>query len=270
MGLRTLEPTATVDDVCSVIEEDGGVIVRNMATTEMIDRVLSELDPYIKVTQKGKDKFSGFETTRTNRLLGRAPSTAELMMDPRFLDTAERVLQPHQGIQVGATQAMRVGPGSAPQTLHRDDGARGDRRHPGPDSELTCLYAATDFTAQNGATWIIPGSHKWDDERRPTREEAVQAVMPKGSALIWLGSVYHGAGANMTADEYRTGILLIYMLGYLRQEENQYLAVPIDVVRSYPERFQRLLGYSTYGPFVGYIDWGQDVHSYLEESARTI
>ncbi|MEA2623405.1 MAG: hypothetical protein QOH61_2315 [Chloroflexota bacterium] len=265
MGLTTLEPTATVDDVCAVIERDGGVIVRDMAGSALIDRVLAELDPYLMASKKGQDRFTGFETTRTNRLLGRSRSCGDLVMHPLFLETSERVLQPHEGIQIGGTQGIRVGPGSAAQSLHRDDGGRGPRAHPGPDSELTIIYAGTDFTEENGATWVIPGSHKWDDQRKPSRSEAVQAVMPKGSALMWLGSVYHGAGENRTADEFRIGLLFLYMVGYLRQEENQYLSVPLEMVKQYPERLQRLLGYSLYGRFTGYIDWMEDPHQYLLE-----
>jgi ectoine hydroxylase-related dioxygenase (phytanoyl-CoA dioxygenase family) len=112
------------------------------------------------------------------------------------------------------------------------------------------MIAASEFTARNGATRVIPGSHRWDDERGPREDEAVPAEMRAGSALLWLGSTYHGAGANRS-DGPRTGLSYALDLGNLRQEENQYLSIPLDVVRGYPEDVQRLLGYEPCPPMCG-------------------
>ena len=262
--LTTLESTATVDAVCSIMERDGTLSIRNLATADQMDRVLADLAPYIAKTPRGKDKFSGLNTTRTGNLFGRSPSCADLVLNPLVSDVAERVLLPHEGIQIGETSAMRIGPGAAAQTLHRDDG---NMRwiHPGPDCLLTVVFAASDFRKDNGATWVVPGSHRWGEDAEPSREQAVQAEMPKGSVLMWVGSLYHGAGANLS-DEFRTALLFDFRLGNLRQTENQYLAVPREVVKGFPERLQRLLGYSLYGRFLGYIGgWEEDPITYLRD-----
>lgn len=227
--------------------------------------MLDDMQPHFERTPKGRDKFSGFDTTRTGNLFGRSAVSGEIVLRPLIADVAERVLMPHEGIQIGETSAIRVGPGAAAQTLHRDDGNM-RWRHPGPECLLTVMVAATDFTAENGATWLVPGSNHWDDERRPpSRDEAVQACMSKGSAVMWVGSLYHGAGENRT-DQVRVGFLFDFRLGYLRQSENQYLTVPRETVKSFPERLQRLLGYSLYGRFLGYIaNWEEDPIAYLRD-----
>jgi ectoine hydroxylase-related dioxygenase (phytanoyl-CoA dioxygenase family) len=139
--------------------------------------------------------------------------------------------------------------------LHRDD-AVFLWRHPtyGREARLQIMVALSDFTADNGATLVIPRSHLWDDDRRPERSEAIPAVMQAGSALLFLGSTYHGGGENCTADQVRTGLTTGLDLSFLRQEENMYLSLPADVVRSYPDEIQRLLGWSAGRNFLGWIE----------------
>jgi hypothetical protein len=108
------------------------------------------------------------------------------------------------------------------------------------------MVACSDFTKENGGTLVIPGSHKWDDERPPLKEEAVSTVMKKGSALIWIGSVYHAGGQN-TTNTYRTGLKMAYDLSNLRQEENMMLSVPLATIRKLPENIQKHLGWSSGG-----------------------
>jgi ectoine hydroxylase-related dioxygenase (phytanoyl-CoA dioxygenase family) len=130
------------------------------------------------------------------------------------------------------------------------------------------MLAMTEFTAENGATLVIAGSHHWDDERAPTYAEAVPAVMPAGSALLWLGGVYHGGGGN-TTDSPRYSLTVSLDLGNLRQKENQYLAVPRDVVLSLPEEVQRLLGWDRCPPGLGWYEM-QDPHLLLERSPEDL
>ncbi len=106
------------------------------------------------------------------------------------------------------------------------------------------MLALVDFTAENGATRVAPGSHLWDRGRTAEPEELVAAEMPAGSAVIYLGSTIHGGGANTTADKTRQGMHVSYCLGWLHTEENQYLATPLDVVRTLPRESQALLGYA--------------------------
>ena len=130
-------------------------------------------------------------------------------------------------------------------------------RHPayGREARLQIMIAISDFTADNGGTLVIPGSHTWDDERIPQTSEAVPTEMHTGSALLWLGSVYHGGGANTTTDQTRTGLSIALDAANVRQEENMYLALSPDVVKSYPEDIRALLGW-TYAEdsYMGWVE----------------
>jgi ectoine hydroxylase-related dioxygenase (phytanoyl-CoA dioxygenase family) len=90
------------------------------------------------------------------------------------------------------------------------------------------MWAVTNFTAANGGTLLVPGSHTWSADRRPEPGEVISAEMPAGSVLFWLGGTLHGGGANVSQD-WRYGVILTYSLGWLRQEENQSLAVPPEL-----------------------------------------
>jgi ectoine hydroxylase-related dioxygenase (phytanoyl-CoA dioxygenase family) len=168
-------------------------------------------------------------------------------VDPAWL--GEQLMEFVPTIQLSISRAIQLRPGAAAQALHRDDTSH-LRTHPGPESRVRIMVAASEFTARNGATRVIPGSARRDDERPPSGHETVPAQMRPGSALPWLGSTYHGAGANASGAP-RTGLSYAYDLGNLRQEENQYLSVPLDVVRGYPEDIQRLLGYEACPPMCG-------------------
>ena len=157
--------------------------------------------------------------------------------------------------QLNLTQAIRIGPGEPPQVIHRDD-LMFNFAHPEFEAMINAMWAVDDFTAENGATHIVPGSHKWPLDRQAQSHEEAQGVMKRGSVLIYLGSLQHGGGANRT-DKPRTGIVHSYSLGWLRQAEPQYLAVPIEIARTLPERLQRLLGYFVHEPNLGSLE-GQD------------
>lgn len=126
----------------------------------------------------------------------------------------------------------------------------------GDQKMINCMWAVDDFTAANGATLLAPGSHKWARDRRPEPHEIVVGEMAAGSVLIYFGSLIHGGGANRT-DRPRTGLVLSYCLGWLRQAENHYLALPRDLVAAFPERLQRLVGYFVHKPNLGALE-GRD------------
>lgn len=115
------------------------------------------------------------------------------------------------------------------------------------------MLALSDFTEENGATRVIPGSHEWNDERMPTQDETIAAEMPAGSALLWMGSVYHGGGAN-TSSAPRTGLTMAYDLAFLRLEENHFLSIPIERLRRLPAEMQRLLGWSCSSTLLGWVE----------------
>lgn len=265
-GLTKLPNTATIDDVLECFERDGGCIVENMLQKSTLDGLWEDLRAELDVTPNGEGHFVGNQTRRVSGLFNRSKHMQDLITQPHFYGAAERLLckpfkywlndiqyESTPSLQVSLTQAIMIMPGQGLQPLHRDDIAH-HRRHPGPDSQVQVLYALSEYSEANGATRVIPGSHKWDDDRAPTYEESVPAEMNPGDGLIYLGSTYHGGGQNTTVDRPRTAIATTLVLGYLRQEENSYIALPRDRVREYPERIQRLLGWSTNPPFCGWIE----------------
>lgn len=227
-----------------------------------------ELDSYLKVTPCGVDPyFAGTQTRRVARIIGRSDTAVEVALHPLFLGAARQILQTPTHVWVGSdriemapdiqlsiTQAIQIGPGQGLQPLHRDD-ATSLWRHPqyGREARLQMMLAISDFTEENGATRVIPGSHQWDDERMPTQEETVAAQMKAGSALLWIGSVYHGGGANTTAAP-RTGLTMAYDLAFLRLEENHFLSIPVERVRQLPSEMQRLLGWSASSTLLGWVE----------------
>ena len=266
MQVQTLRDTATAEDVVEVLQQDGCVIVRNLVPTSLMDAIYAELKPFIEVTKVGRDDFAGFRTQRTGSLIARSHSFHQLAMHPLVLDTAAKVLGPYcQKFQLHLTQVIKIDPGETAQTLHCDQLVYSPFRFPhGIECELHTMWALTDFTEENGATRVIPGSHKWEDDRSPSQEETVAAAMPKGSVMLFTGSVYHGGGANKS-QEPRIGIEVGYNLGWLRQEENQYLAVPPAVARQLPEKLQKLIGYSLGGYALGYFGDVQHPKELLKE-----
>ena len=171
-----------------------------------------------------------------------------------MLGTCDRVLAHVQQYQLHLTQLIRIEPGGPAQIIHRDQWAFDFFTFPsGYQVQCNTIWAATDFTEANGATRVVPGSHLADDKLRLDPSDTEPAEMERGSVLLYVGSLYHGGGAN-TSDADRVGVNITYSVGWLRQEENQYLTVPAEVARELPERLQRLLGYSLGAYALGYVD----------------
>jgi ectoine hydroxylase-related dioxygenase (phytanoyl-CoA dioxygenase family) len=246
--------SAAAADIAAAVTRDGCAVIEDLADEAIMDALEQELAPHMAVTPKGDGDIMGFETKRTSGLMGKSPSAGSLASQPLVLDAVDNVLGPYcDRFQIMSTTTISIGPGETAQPLHRDDGMY-PFQHPNPrESIVATLWALSDFTDENGATRMILGSHRWDDQRRPTQEETIPVVMTRGSVSVYLGSVYHGGGANRSAPD-RTGLYIGYCLGWLRQEENQYLAVPPDVARTLPEQLQALLGYAIHRPFLGWCE----------------
>nr|WP_218680930.1 phytanoyl-CoA dioxygenase family protein [Rhodococcus qingshengii] len=282
MGLTTLEPTASVDDVVTVIERDGGVIIRDFINSDQLAVIKNDIDPQLDELAFGIDEdFAGKKTRRLGGVLKHTRGADVIVRNPLYAETASRFLQIPEHVffgeervettpsmQVGVSQVISIYPGEGAQPLHRDDSVW-QWRHPkgGRQARVQIMLAVSDFTADNGGTLVIPGSHLWDDERAPRRDEALNTEMEAGSALIWIGATYHGGGTNNT-DTPRTGLSLSWDLGYLRQEENHYLTMPVEVAKGLPEDIQRAIGYETCPPFMGWVEIEgvmRDPHSLLED-----
>ena len=265
--LARLSGAASQGDVIAAIERDGGVIVEDFLPAAIIAELKADLLPKIEACSVGRDEFSGCRTRRMSALFAKSRRVADVVTHPLFLGAAEhfvdrpvvygsgehaRSLRP--GLRIGATQMIQIGPGEEAQPLHRDQWAM-LWRYPdyGRQVRVQIMLAVSDFTEENGATRVVPGSHMWSDERVADPSEAVSAAMNAGSALLFVGSTHHGGGMNRTGDQVRTGLSVGLDSATVRQEENMYLALSPEVVKSYPEQIQRLLGWS-YTPET-YLGW---------------
>jgi ectoine hydroxylase-related dioxygenase (phytanoyl-CoA dioxygenase family) len=255
--------SATSADVAAAVAEDGVCIVERLVDEATCDAVLAELRPHLDAVRPGADDFEGRNTRRVGAILGRSSSSVGLIAHDLVLEVVDRVLGPDKStFQLHLTQAIAIGPGSPAQGLHRDQWCFDFHAFP-PDMvvEVSTIWALTDFTGATGATRVVPGSHRLA-EVTATDADAQSAEMPRGSVVIYTGSTVHGGGANRS-DETRVGLNVDYTLGWLRQEENQYLSVPLEVAQALPESVQRLMGYSLGSYALGYVDDLRDPISVL-------
>ena len=249
--LTTLPATADTADILPIIEKDGAVILKDMLTPAGVDQVLSETEPYIDATRNGQDPFVGLLTTRTGALVARSPVCCDLVTSPSVLRAARTFLAPYcSRIQLHLGQIIRIRPGQPKQAIHRDRWAWGTYLK-GIEPQFNTMWALTDFTRENGATRVVPGSMDWPDGRRADKDEMTQAEMTRGSVLLYTGSVFHAAGANQSASD-RIGMNITYSLAWLRQEENQYLSCPPEIAKTLSVELQDLLGYTLGSYALGY------------------
>jgi len=233
------------------IRQDGYVVAEDLLTAAEIATIAGELEPHFGAEGLGRNEFEGLRTERVYSLLAKCPSVAQLVEHPRIVAILDEYLRPSR--LLAACQGTRIHPGETAQTLHADDELGAPPRPRAPAS-VSVMWALSEFTPENGSTLLVPGSHRWDHEGRPLEGDAIALEMRPGSALIWLGGVFHGGGAN-ASDACRTGISIIYFEPWLRQIENMTLAVPPDVAARYSERVQRMLGYDVFdGLFYGHVD----------------
>jgi ectoine hydroxylase-related dioxygenase (phytanoyl-CoA dioxygenase family) len=247
--MANLDRRANVDEVCAAIESDGYCIVERLLEADDAAAKRADLQQVLRSTLTGRNDFEGFQTQRIYALFAKTRAFDGPAAHPLVLGVLDRILVQYQ---LSAPQGIQIGPGETAQDLHRDDGVYPIAR-PHQELVVNTMWALDDFTAANGATHVVPGSHKWVAESPSPTTAAPQAIMPAGSVMFFVGSVFHGGGAN-TTNAPRLGVILEYVAGWLRQQENQYLAVPQDVVRTLPQRLQELLGYNVYGRLIGNWD----------------
>jgi hypothetical protein len=237
--------------MAEILDRDGALILDDVLNPGAVAEMVAELAPYVAATPEGRDGFTGVRTTRTGALVARSPAVREAVTDPRIALLCEHLLKANcERWQLHLTQLIRIMPGQGAQPIHRDRWAWGAHLK-GIEPQLNTIWALTDFTAENGATQVVPGSSTWPDDRKAEPHEITQAVMKAGSVLVYTGSVFHGGGANRS-DQDRWGLNLTYALGWLRQEENQYLACPPEIARTLSPELQDLLGYALGGYALGY------------------
>ena len=254
MSVQHLPPDAGSDAITAVLDDDGVVIVDDLAEPETMDRIHEELEPHLDATPTGPDDFSGRATRRTGGLVARSATARELVMHRTVLEVVGTALDHATGFHLHLTQVIAIGPGQPAQYIHRDQWAFDLFPFPsGYEAQCNTIWAMTDFTEGNGATRVVPGSHRDEDHQRYGPHDTVAAEMTKGSVIMYLGSLYHGGGAN-TSTEARLGVNITYAVSWLRQEENQYLTVPREIARELPVDLLKVLGYDRGAYALGYID----------------
>ncbi len=242
-----------ISTIVAAIERDGYAIVEDAADEALRTALRADLSPYLASTRDGHEDFSGHLTKRIGGLLAKSDHIQSLLLHPIVIAAADHFLLPHCArYHLHYTGVIEIQPGEKAQVLHRDTGMF-PLTNPCPPLTLATMWALNDFSAANGATRVVPGSHHWEDGRQPTVQSIHECEMPAGSVLIYTGNTLHGGGAN-NALQPRTGVALHYALGWLRQEENQYLAVPQERARELPEPVQEVMGYALGGVSLGFAD----------------
>jgi len=236
------------------ILDRGYTIVENAIEPELVAAIAADLERLEKELSigEGKNLFEGFKTVRVYNLLVHGETFERVPVHPNVLPLAERVLDP--GLLVSSLSSIAIGTDETPQPLHADDQLI---PLPKPHVPLVCntIWAITDFTDANGATRVVPGSHRADASPEYGRayDDTLPAEMPAGSVLVYHGSLWHGGGANRTG-ERRVGLAMNYCAGWVRQQENQQLGIPREIARGFSPRLRELVGYGVYHHLIGHID----------------
>ena len=256
MGVRLQETSFAngTDTALAALECDGGVIVHDFIPQDVLAEFRADVQTAARERHFGSVSgsdlvqfFWGAQTMRFTRLAARSRAFFDILGHRDFLNVADHLLLPNcKSYWMNTAQMIVLAPGQPGQWMHRDaDNWRHVCRRDGFEVTVSCMFAIEDFTAENGATQVVPGSHLWDDfdDRYPEPDEIAQAVMPAGSGLLYTGRVMHGGGANVTENEHRWGLHVSFVLGWLTPEEALPLSVPWECVQDQPERIQQLLGW---------------------------
>ncbi len=264
MGARIqrFDAASDPDSIGLAIERDGVAIVEGLLASDVVDRVNEEVeaavgaaDPHAALFHPILQAFHGPHTKQVTGVPGISRTFAtEVMCHPLLLALCDRILLPSCArYQLNLGHLLQRGPGAGPQWLHRDEAVWSDVPRPHPELQLASVIAFVDFSGENGATRVVPGSQRWPDRwlspaeqharPAPAPDEIACAEMPAGSAVVYSGGTIHAGGANTTTAP-RRGAHLSYCLGWLRTEENNVLSVPPAVAAALPRRAQELLGYA--------------------------
>ncbi|OBG14795.1 phytanoyl-CoA dioxygenase [Mycolicibacterium celeriflavum] len=243
----SVDPTI-VDADMAALDNDGYVIWKNLLSADECQQIRDAVAPHL--AHPGRNSFEGRGTQRVYSVLSRTRVCDRLVDHPRVLAVLDRLLM--DNYLLSALQAINIQPGESAQLAHHDDGFYPIPR-PRPPLAAATIWAIDDFTADNGATVLYPGSHRWGRRRPGADDPALPVVMPAGSCVFFVGTLWHGGGANTTA-QARLAVTAQYCQPWLRPMEAFTLSVPRDIARTLSADIRRMIGYSIHPPFVGAVD----------------
>ncbi|MGH1491024.1 MAG: phytanoyl-CoA dioxygenase family protein [Acidimicrobiales bacterium] len=272
MTPERFSPSSDPGEVSRYLQEYGFAIVDDLADQTLLDQLAQQAQPYIDASATGRDVYDGQFTRRTGALIARCPAARQLVMDPLVVATVREFLHQATTVQLHLTQIISIEPGESAQKHHRDQMAFDFYPFP-PDYHVQCntMWALTDFTIENGATHIRPGTSGLSDEASES-VPAIQAEMRRGGVLFYDGKVLHGGGANVSS-ETRRGVNITYAVGWVRQEENQFLACPVEIAKTLDDELLKMMGYQQGAFALGYVGDQQDPLAALrgtDEKARLV
>ncbi len=238
------------DELRAALDDAGCCVVENAASTDTMDAIRAELAPFDDRGSVGASPFEGYATRRTGAPLPRSATFRSIATHPVILAAGEQVLGHATSWRFSAAEYIQIGPGERAQSLHRDQW-KYDMVDFDFEVELNGMWAITDFTEENGATRIVPGSHRLGNREKLSQDQTIPAEMSKGSLLLYTGSLYHGGGAN-NSDEVRAGLSLQHAVGWLTQSTNQFLECPPAEVAGWSDELLRFIGYAKTGNGLGY------------------
>ncbi len=246
-------PEDRIQGYADAIARDGYAIVEGAIEPDLIDALAADLERLERDLRivPANNSFEGTKTVRIYNLLVHGENFERIPVHQAILPIVERVLDP--GCLVSSLSSIAICGGEIPQPIHADDQLIPLAK---PHVPIVCntMWAITDFTEENGATRIVPGSHLYDHSPEYGKHyDSIAAEMPKGSVLVYNGSMWHGGGLNQTASR-RIGIAMNYCAGFIRQQENQQLGIPRPIATRFAPRLQELIGYSIYNGLIGHID----------------
>ncbi|KAL1631157.1 hypothetical protein SLS56_004546 [Neofusicoccum ribis] len=279
-GPQRVNVSTPVKDILFLLKRDGGVIIEKHVNQEVIDQAYTEILPRLEQDKPWDGKFFPGETRRAPGMNAYSPTfTGKMLMHPLYQSVVNHFLSTTNSFwwgedrrthvakpQVSACTAFQVGPGAKDQQIHRDDYIfhnahseisewNDERDLNGRESAVGVFVAGVKTTKANGATRFIPGSHLWGNEQKPNEEDCFYAELAPGDAFFMLASCYHGGSANTTKDEWRLVYGTFCTRGFLRQEENQYLTIPEEVIKAKDQSTQKLLGWGLSDPMMGWVNF---------------
>ena len=245
-----------IESVAAALQSRGAVVIDELLSDNIVADLSADLRPeFDREGHLYQNAFNGHQTLRVGGVTKYSSHFPTLLLHPSVLAIADVILKPHCEVyQVGSTTAIEILPGEDAQVLHADDACYPSHLLPF-EAQISALWALDDFTIENGATRVVPREAGIENPEDAREEHVVQAVMSKGSVVIYLGSTIHGGGANRS-DAPRKAVVNTYCLGWLRQEENQYLTLTKEEVAAQSDEMRRMLGFQAHGPYLGV--WPED------------